>query len=142
MISFTVPSVPVAQPRQRHRVMSFGGNSFVKNYTPGKHPVNAFKSAVQVAAKAAYQDAPLAGPLSLRVVFVMPRPQKFCRKKDDPGRLWCITKPDLDNLVKALKDSLNKLTWGDDSQICRTIQTKLYAARDEQPCVEVEIEVI
>ncbi len=142
MISFHVPSVPIAQPRQRHRLMKFAGKSFVKNYTPERHPVNAFKSSVQASARVAYQGAPLEGPLSLSAVFVLPRPKKFCRKKDDPGRLWCPAKPDADNLIKALKDALKQLTWRDDSQVCRAMVTKFYAGRDEQPCVEVCIEVL
>lgn len=139
MISFTVPCVPVAQPRQRHRVMKMGGNSFVKNYTPADHPVNAFKSAVQVAAKAAYDGPPLEGPLLLRAAFVLPRPKKYCRKKDDPGRLWCSSKPDIDNLAKSLKDALNRLAWKDDSQVCMAELEKKYASMDEQPFVGVTI---
>ncbi|MBL8824873.1 MAG: RusA family crossover junction endodeoxyribonuclease [Planctomycetia bacterium] len=142
MISFIVYTVPVAMPRQRNRIMYIGGKPISQNYTPGKHPVNAFKSAVQLSARVAYDGPPLEGPVYLQATFVLPRPQKYCRKKDDPGRLWCIAKPDMDNLVKALKDALSKLVFKDDSQVCRTMQGKFYAARDEQPCVEVQIGVI
>jgi len=142
MITFTIPTVPVAQPRQRHRIMSMGNKSFAQNYTPTKHPVNAFKSAVQMAARAAYQGAPLDGPISLRIVFVLPRPKKFCRKKDPIGRLWCPSKPDADNLSKSAKDAMSKLLFHDDAQVAQEHLTKFYAAQDEQPCVEVEIDVL
>lgn len=45
MIVMNVPGVPVAQPRQRHRVIA--GN--VSNYTPASSPVNAFKATVRLA---------------------------------------------------------------------------------------------
>ena len=140
IITFHVPAVPIAQPRQRHRSFMAGGRIITQNYTPTDSPVNAFKSSVREAARKAYQGAPLEGPLSLMANFVLPRPKKYCRKKDPDGRMWCIVKPDEDNLIKSLKDALKSIVWKDDCQVCRLIATKCYAARDEQPCAEVTLE--
>lgn len=146
IITFHVPAVPVAQPRQRHRSFTVGQGSaartITQNYTPSRHPVQGFKAAVQLAAMQAYQGPPLEGPISLQAVFVLPRPKKFCRKKDAPGRLWCVARPDGDNLIKSVKDALKSMTWKDDSQVCRMMVTKCYAARDEQPGAEVTVEVM
>jgi Holliday junction resolvase RusA-like endonuclease len=135
-ISFRVPGVPVAQPRQRHRVVSAGGRTFASNYTPTKDPVNAFKAAVQLAAAAAYKGEPLTGPLRVVMTFVLPRPKRL--KKNGP-REWAPVKPDRDNLMKSWQDALNAMLFVDDSQICDGPVRKVYAAADEQPCVEVEV---
>lgn len=143
MIAFIVPTVPVAQPRQRHRIVKpRQGKEFVQNYTESDHPVQTFKDYVQLAARQAYQGDPMKHLFFFRGTFVMPRPQRLCRKKDDPGRLYFGSAPDHDNLAKAVCDALNGMIWVDDSQIVRSLVSKFYAARDEQPCCEIEIEVI
>ena len=43
-------------------------------------------------------------------------------------------KPDLDNIVKAILDSLNGLAYKDDSQVVKVISEKFYS---EQPRVEL-----
>ena len=117
-ITFTVPAVPTAQPRQRHRIITSGGRAFAHNYTPAKDPVNSFKAAVQLAASQVYQGPPLDGPLRMEVVFVFPRPKGMIWKKKPMPREWHTPKPDRDNLMKSLQDALNKLVFQDDSQIC------------------------
>lgn len=140
-IKFTVPAVPIAQPRQQHRVVkpASGAEPFVMNYLPTKHPVNAFKASVQQAARAAYSGRPLDGPLALTVTFLFPRPGRLIWKKREMPRCWHSSKPDTDNCVKAVKDALNSLIFRDDSQVCDERGCKLYAAGNEQPCVIIEI---
>lgn len=143
MITFTVPAVPVAMPRPRVGMRFVkGGGKVAGIMRDDKHPVHAFKAAVQMAARQAYQGAPIESPLFFQAIFVMPRPRKFNRKKDDPGRLWCPTNKDLDNLAKSTCDAMNGLTYRDDALIVRMVLSKVYAARDEQPCVEITIEAI
>ena len=48
-----------------------------------------------------------------------------------------VKKPDMDNIVKAIADSLNDLAYHDDSQIVETTVEKFYG---EEPRVEVVIE--
>jgi Holliday junction resolvase RusA-like endonuclease len=48
-------------------------------------------------------------------------------------------RPDLDNLVKAVLDALNGLAWRDDAQIHTLHISKVVAAGDEQPHVQVRI---
>lgn len=142
LISFIVPTVPVAQPRQRHRGFICKGKVITHNYTPQDHPVNAFKTHCQIALREVYQGTPIEGPISLSLTFIMPRPQSLCRKKDPTGRIWHISKPDADNLAKAFKDALKSMAWNDDSQVCRLVATKCYAAIDETPAVEAMIETL
>lgn len=141
MIQFWVPCCPVAQPRQRQRVVSAGGRNFSHNYTPTKHPVNALKSAIQVAARAVYQGAPLEGALRLTLTFILPRPKAMCWKKRPTPRARHVCKPDVDNLTKPV-DCLTGLLWRDDSQIAELHVEKYIAAGDEAPGVEVVIDVL
>ena len=134
-LSFTIPTIPVAQPRQRHANM--GGH--IRNYIPTDHPVVAFKAAAQMAAAGAYQGEPLDHPLRVDLVFVMPRPKSMCWKRRPMPRAPFGKKPDRDNLEKSLYDALNGLLWRDDSLICDGRVQKVYAAGDEQPHVEIVI---
>jgi Holliday junction resolvase RusA-like endonuclease len=140
MIRFHIPAIPIAQPRQRHRVMQSAGRAFAMNFTPSKHPVQAFKATARMAAQTAYQGAPLEGPIVLRVLFLMPRPGRLRWKKRPMPREWHTSKPDLDNLEKSLKDALSGLIWIDDAQVCEVRKQKLYCCGDEQPGLMVEIE--
>ena len=141
-IAFVVPAVPVAQPRQRHRVLTSHGRTFAQNYVPTKHPVNAFKASVQHAAREVYPGPPMEGPIRLRLVFLFPRPKRLIWKSRAMERAWHVAKPDADNAAKAVKDALSKLLWRDDSQVCMVLIAKQYAAGDEQPRVDVTVEGI
>lgn len=137
--SFRVACVPVAQPRQRHRVISVGSRTMAANYTPTRDPVNAYKAAVKYAALAAYHDEPLAGPIRVEVVFVFERPAYLLKPRSPDDRVLRDKKPDVDNLVKSTFDALNKLLWLDDAQVCSLSVEKLFRARHEQPHVQVAV---
>jgi Holliday junction resolvase RusA-like endonuclease len=140
MIRFTVPTVPIAQPRQRTRGFIDGaGRARVQNFTPTKHPVNSFKAAVQLAASQVYSGPPLEGPVSLSLVFVFPRPGRLIWKKRPMPRLPHTSRPDIENIGKAVFDSLTGTLFRDDAQIVAAALEKTYAAGDEQPHVEVEV---
>lgn len=136
MIALIVPSIPIAQPRQRHGIV----HGRVRNWTPAKHPVNAFKAAVQIAYRVAVgPGAPLDGPVGLRVTFRLPRPKsKIWKRRPMPAEPH-TKKPDLDNLLKTVQDALTGLAWRDDSQVYRCIALKFLCAGDEQPEVRIEI---
>lgn len=136
MITFIIPAVPIAQPRQRHRIIP--GTAFTSNYTPAKHPVNVFKASAQMAARLAYSGAPLEGPLIMDVEFVFPRPAHLPKRLGD-ARVPHDVKPDRDNLLKSLQDALNGLLYRDDAQICSGLTTKWRASTTEQPHVRVSI---
>jgi Holliday junction resolvase RusA-like endonuclease len=149
-IAFIVPAIPVAQPRQRHRIINANGKTFAQNYTPTKAPVNAFKAACQMAAQQAYQGPPLSGPLVASIVFVMPRTEgkPSWLKKDSPWfSAWksgervphAGSKNDRDNLMKSVQDALNKLLFVDDGMIYAGPVEKWLAAHNEQPHVEITI---
>ena len=81
---------------------------------------------------------PFAGPIKMSVVFVLKRPIALNAKKYPVGRIWATKRPDVDNLVKNLQDSL-KGFWLDDAQVVELHLTKVYAAKIEHPCIEIDL---
>ena len=140
-LQFTVYAVPVAQPRQRHRIVNMkSGRSFVSNYTPTQDPVNAYKYALQQKASEYMRGAPLfEGPLRLNLFLYLPRPKKYDHKKWPDGAIWHTGRKDFDNLAKSCMDALTKVVWRDDGQVCEAKVSKQYHERDGKPRVEIEI---
>ena len=54
-------------------------------------------------------------------------------KTREMPRAFHSSKPDRDNLDKAVMDALKGLAWIDDSQVCQGEIQKWIAAGDEQP---------
>lgn len=115
------------QPKQRPRVTKFG------TYTP-KETKN-----YEILVKWLYTlngGKMLTGPISMsiKVVFKLPKAHKG-RKVGD-----CHTqRPDIDNICKAITDSLNGLAYQDDGQIARLVASKEWGTSDY---VEVEIQEV
>ena len=144
MIEFTVPAVPVAQPRVKATVRA--GHAAVYNQTTiGKgmdkrpHPIVAFKATVRLAAEAAYKGPPLEGPIEIRVVFVLPRPKNKVWKTRPMEREPHVTKPDKDNMEKSVLDSLTGTLWRDDRQVWKSTTEKVIASGGEQPHVSIQV---
>lgn len=134
--------VPVPQPRQRHRVFApKGQRAFVHNYTPVNSPVNLYKNAIREEARKHITEQ-LLGPIQLHVKFMLPRPMRLIWKTRPMPLVRHITKPDADNLVKALKDALTGIAWRDDCQVCELHVEKWYAGGGELPCTQVEISTL
>jgi len=137
-IEFTVPAIPVAQPRQRHRIATFNGHTVAQNYTPTKAPVNAYKAAVQLAFRQVFDGPPLDGNLYSSFEFVFPRPASKRWKNKPMPRYPLVGKPDLDNLVKATTDALNGLAFVDDARLCNIFASKWVASGAESPRVTIK----
>lgn len=136
MLTFTVPGVPVPQPRPRATVLA--GHARVYG-APKSHAIHAFKACCRLAASQAHCGAPLEGPLVLAVLFVLPRPSRLRWKSRPMPRLPHDRKPDADNLAKAILDACNGLLWMDDAQLVQLAVEKCYAAGDESPHVAVTL---
>ena len=127
---WTILGQPIGKGRPRFRRVS--GHA----YTPAK-TVNWESLAAEVFADG-WKGAPLDCPVSLEVTAVFARPKKLMRAKDPDGRVVHVARPDLDNIEKAVADSLSKAgVLRDDSLICHSVAWKFYAAKDEGPRVEV-----
>ena len=65
--------------------------------------------------------------LRLEVTFIMPFPKSYSKKKrSDLDGDYCYTKPDLDNLEKALYDAMNGIIYKDDCQIVEHTVRKIW----------------
>jgi Holliday junction resolvase RusA-like endonuclease len=113
-ISFTVYGDPVAQGRPRFTTVA----GHAKAYDPEKS--KSYKEMVRAEALTVRPAIPLDGPLSLTVKVYRSIPKSFSKKKTEAakrGEIRPITKPDLDNVLKGVKDSLKSVIWRDDSQV-------------------------
>ena len=90
-------------------------------------------------AKSQVSQCYMEGPVIANMEFIMPMP-KSLRKRDvalvEAGRYYHTKKPDLDNMVKFVKDCLNGLAWRDDSQVVKLTATKRYG-RDPGTVIEL-----
>jgi Holliday junction resolvase RusA-like endonuclease len=85
--------------------------------------------------------APQGTAVYLDLTFYLPRPKAHYGAKGLKPRYALADytgKPDLDNLVKALKDSAKGLLWHDDSQVVRIRAVKFYANEEVGTAIEVE----
>lgn len=136
MIEFTVPAVPVAQPRPRATAI----NGQARMYeAKASHPIHSFKATVRHAAAQAYRGPQLMGPLVVWMTFVFPRPKNRIWKTRPMPSEPHAKKPDIDNCVKSVLDALNGVLFADDSQVCNCNVVKRIASGDEQPHVAVTI---
>ena len=80
--------------------------------------------------------------LDMRIIAYYSIPKSDSKRKREAkldGTLRPTKKPDLDNLVKIIADSLNELAYYDDAQIVDVQCRKFYSDR---PRVEVRIREI
>jgi Holliday junction resolvase RusA-like endonuclease len=124
MITITIPGTPVAKGRAR----SFIRGGHVAHYTPDK--TARYENLVKLSASEAMAGAaPIETPVSLICHFVMPVPASYSKKRTKAclsGAEMPSKKPDLDNMIKAVKDGLNGVAWKDDAQVVNLTASKVY----------------
>lgn len=131
---FTIPGEPVAKARARivplmkdgKAVMGAGGRPIMTKYTPEKTVI--YENLVRLAAERASAGTPPSrGALRLTVAAVFTIPGSWSGKKQRASVGAPVTKrPDLDNVVKAIKDGCNGVLWRDDCQVAALIATKTF----------------
>ena len=140
VLTLEIPITPIG--KQRPRACVVGGHARV--YTPSK------TSNYEYQIRKAFQDKypnhePIRGEVRLIIHSYFPYPKSayWPVNKNHDGELredWknkaMLSKPDLDNIEKAIMDALNKVAWVDDSQITYKTSAKDYS---EKPGIVVEI---
>lgn len=134
-VDFTVYGNP--QGKGRPRFARRG--SYVHAYTPEK--TVAYEEEIQIAylrqcENYCFGDA----PLRLYVTAYYPIPKSTTKEKRmeiNAGQCRPTKKPDLDNVVKVVADSLNSIAYKDDAQICVVTIMKHYG---DVPRLEIQIE--
>jgi len=114
---FVVVGRPVAQPRPRVYV----------THTVSDSPQSRRWKETVASAASAFGRGPVGASIPVRVdlVFALPRPQRLRRRSSPRGPIPHPTKPDIDNLAKAVLDGLYPVI-ADDAQIVSLTATKVY----------------
>ena len=138
---FEVLGEPIGKPAARAGVIVRGGKHIpILRAADDSHPIHRWSGCIRSAALPHRLEEPFSGaPLEARLMFLMPPPQTMIRH----GRLlrtWPITRPDTDNLCKAVLDALTELLWADDNVVVRLALEKRYATPGQWPRCLVRIE--
>ena len=132
-IQFTVPGKPQGKGRAR-----FGKG---RTYTPAK--TVAYEGLISLAGEKVMVGRDLIEkPIYLIVTafFDIPKSWNKARRAKALGGLeWHTSKPDGDNILKAVGDGLNGVVWKDDSQIAFAKIIKQYG---ERPGLEITVETL
>lgn len=126
MITFTIPGQP--QGKGRPRATAHGGRA--RMYTPAK--TASYEGLIaMVAGTAMGSQALLEGAAFVSLDIRCQVPASWSKKKQAQalaGEIHPTTKPDVDNVEKAVFDGLNGVVWKDDVQVIEVAKRKRYAA--------------
>lgn len=136
MITFTVPGQP--QGKGRPRIGKIGAHA--RMFTPAK--TVAYEGLIAHAAQVVmdragaklFEDA-----VGVNLFIDCQVPASWSQKKQRAalaGEVLPTSKPDVDNVVKAVFDGLNGVLWRDDVLVVDTRIRKRYSST---PCVRVEV---
>lgn len=129
---FFVPGKPFG--KQRPRVTRSG-----HAYTPDQTVM--YENLVKTTFLQQYPDCvPEGGPVFIEIGAAFPVPQSWPKKKQALALAGKIHpgKPDIDNIMKIIQDSLNNVAYKDDAQIYSAYVLKFYA---ECPGVKIRMTV-
>ncbi len=158
IIQFSFPEAPVPKGRPRFKTMlrcvrcqryyvlgksktaicpnctSRQFNILTSTYTPQK--TKDFERMVAWECRKVYSGKPLEGACALSILAYYKYPKSWTKKQinkveADGGILPKATRPDCDNIEKAITDALNEVVYKDDKQIYRSLCRKYYAIENE-----------
>jgi Holliday junction resolvase RusA-like endonuclease len=118
MIGFFVPGVPV--PKGSAKAFVVKGRAIVTQDNGAKQ--KPWASMIGCVAADLFVK-PLTGPVMISVSFQMPRLKghfgsgKNAKVVKASAPIYHTAKPDLDKLLRCVKDALTGIAWGDDSQV-------------------------
>jgi Holliday junction resolvase RusA-like endonuclease len=136
-IELWVPGVP-ASGGSKTAYPSRGGGRKYNIVDAGKNNKQ-WRNTVAAFAGRDYRGKLLDGPLSVEVVFFMPRPaEHYVGRRRAPGQIkatapiYHIVKPDATKLWRAAEDALTGILWTDDARIVTQMVTKIYIGSASQ----------
>lgn len=136
MIRLIIPIIPTAQMRARHSVRNgFGVTYKAQAQRSREEDIKAFLAQNQ-------PETPLSGPLLLGVKAYMPIPKSFSKGKRlaaEHNMIRPTTKPDLDNLLKNVKDCLTAMRFWDDDKLVVGYLPETGKFYSNRPRWEIEI---
>ena len=138
-IEFFVPGAPVGKGRPRAARRGAGVVMFTPGRTADYEALVATTAAATLAGDALAAHQLLDGPLEAVLEMRFPVPASWSKAKRAralAGVEWHTSKPDADNVAKAILDACNGVVFRDDSQVVILIATKAFS---EEPGVRVVI---
>lgn len=118
MLTLVIPGKPVAKARPRF----FRRGNFVGTYKPDKEATEEGKFIIlakeQLRSQGLMEPLPPGVPVLVSYEFTFEIPKSYSQKRRAAlmGTLH-TKKPDTDNLIKFIKDALNRIAWTDDAQV-------------------------
>lgn len=138
VVEITIPGEPHAQARPRARVIEAKGRNFVQMYEPAES--RNWKAMAHEHMQHAFGVRhPLAGAVELTVIAYFTCPRSKWRKREPRPAQWHTSKPDGDNVLKAVKDAAKGVLWLDDSQVAIATIRKIVAAQGEGPRIVLQV---
>lgn len=135
-INFFVPGDPQGKARPRSSVMTKvdgsvvrgkSGRAVIRHYTPKK--TEEYEANIATFYRQVRTGTPTYQPVILVLEIVHSVPESWPKWKRElvvNGAMLPVTKPDGDNVEKAVKDALNGVAWVDDTQVVGTMKVKFY----------------
>lgn len=126
-VSFTIYGAPFAKQRPRSGFNKHIGRAVTYNTKANEQ----FEGIVAGVAAAVFTE-PMPGPVSVTVEAVFCPAASWSKKRRVEAMGQPHTqKPDGDNILKAIKDGLNRIAWADDAQVADSRVTKRWGDRAE-----------
>lgn len=135
-----VPGIP--RPSGSKRAFIVAGRARIAPDNPEQRN---WQRLVTECAVEAWGDRPvILGPVCLEATFWFPRPKSHYRtsgflKPAHYAGEFCLTKPDLDKLLRAVGDALSGIVWRDDSQVVQVRATKCYTVGHPQAELRISL---
>ena len=130
VINFTVRGIP----RTKGSTKSFYIKKLNRTVTTADNPkLKNWADNINYLAQVHAPDVPWDGPVLLFLFFKMQKPKSAPKTR----RIYAVKKPDLDKLIRAVKDSLTGVIYNDDSQVIH-----VYPWKDYSPTPGIDLKVI
>lgn len=126
-VTFTIPGVPFAKQRPRSGYNPRLGRAVTFNTAANER----FEGTVGTIAIGQF-PVPLDGPVAITVEAIFCPAASWSKKRRTAAMGQPHTqKPDGDNILKAVKDGLNRVAWADDSQVADSRVIKRWGPEPE-----------
>ena len=129
-IEFFVPGTPVGKGRPRAARRGAGVVMFTPEKTAGYEMLVAATAAAALSCDALAAHQLLDGPLEAVLEMRFPVPASWSKAKRAralAGIEWHTSKPDADNVAKAILDACNGVVFRDDAQVVMLVATKAFS---------------
>ena len=137
-IVFKIPGPAHGKERPRARVIKIGGKYTAQLYTPAN--TQQYEDLVRSCMVSQVGKVQLAPPIRATILVVHAVPKSYSKRKRSDclaGAVPHAAKPDLDNIAKAVLDSLNGIAYKDDAHVTELNIRKKYGP---DSCVWVRLQ--